>query len=618
MFCASASLLRGRNGGPVFLEQVRRTVDPALQPITDIRSGTAVGFEALARHTQALGFTTIHQFFEFADRLDVRVDVEAFLVGRAARKVTSAAPGAPDAMLFVNLDRQRAVRIDESLPSLLTEVTLAGLSTSNVCIEITEGGEAQSGAGLIGAVSKLRQLGFRIAIDDFGTGHSGLQALYELQPEYVKIDRFFIKDLDRDGRKRVFVARVVELAHILGTQVVAEGVERVEELHACRDAGCDLVQGYFVGPPSTNVADIRTVYAPVADNPDRRLTPRNAQTLEAEDIVSALEPLAETMRVASVVDYFLSHPECAFRPVVDARGAPVGIVRERDLRGLVQSPFGRDLLQNSAFPMTLRDFTTRLPMVDASISPASLIEQCAQSIEEGVIVTKGTKYFGFVPSNALLRLAGMIRLRRAESQNPLTHLPANDAILDFIRSAIEDDSQRYAFAYLDFNHFKPFNDVYGFHVGDRAIIMFSDLLRAEFGRGDAFIGHIGGDDFFVGLSGEVEGFSRRLREVCARFATNAESLYTPPHRQKGYIECAGRDGVVRKFSLLSCSIALLVLEADERALTTDEVVQKLTRLKTAAKTSDTCFSAATFPAEKCGPLQRTCEPEPRAWERAVN
>jgi diguanylate cyclase (GGDEF)-like protein len=127
-------------------------------------------------------------------------------------------------------------------------------------------------------------------------------------------------------------------------------------------------------------------------------------------------------------------------------------------------------------------------------------------------------------------LAGTIRLRAAQNQNPLTHLPANDAIIGHIGRGTENRNRDHAFAYLDFNNFKPFNDVYGFHVGDRAIIMFAELLRAEFGRDDAFVGHIGGDDFFVGLSGEVGEFAQRLRDVCARFSANAESLYSaqPP------------------------------------------------------------------------------------------
>ncbi len=185
----------------------------------------------------------------------------------------------------------------------------------------------------------------------------------------MKIDRFFINGLERDGRKRLFVSRVVELAHILGTQVVAEGVERVEELHACRDAGCDLVQGYFVARPSCDVADIRAIYEPVSANADRRLAPRGALILETEGAVIPLEPIPDATRVEEVVNHFLGHPECSFLPVVNARSMPIGIVRERDVRSLVQSPFGRDLLKNESYPMTLMDFVIRVPVVDAKVCP---------------------------------------------------------------------------------------------------------------------------------------------------------------------------------------------------------------------------------------------------------
>lgn len=591
MFGSSVPLLLERNGPGIFLERAKRAVDTALQPITDIRSGTAHGFEALARNTAALGFSSIAEFFTFSSRLGVRGDIDSLLYGKAARKLVSASPSSQP-LLFINLDRQRAATLNETLPALIGEFSAAGLSPSDICVEITEGGDAAACDGLVHAVAKLRRHGFRIAIDDFGTGLSGLQALYEWQPEYVKIDRFFINGLERDGRKRLFVSRVVELAHILGTQVVAEGVERVEELHACRDAGCDLVQGYFVARPSCDLSDIRAVYAPVAGNADRRLAPRGALALEAEGAVIPLEPVFDATRVEEVVNHFLSHPECSFLPVVNAREMPIGIVRERDLRSLVQSPFGRDLLKNESFPMTLMDFVIRVPVVDAKVCPTQLIEQCAQSAAEGVIVTKDMRYAGFLPSHALLRLAGMIRLRQAQGQNPLTHLPANDAILDFIGRAAADRSVNHAFCYLDFNNFKPFNDVYGFHVGDRAIIMFAELLRSEFGHDNAFVGHIGGDDFFVGMSGTVRDFSQRLLRLRARFASDAESLYDAEHRLAGHIECAGRDGVVTRFPLLTCSIALLVLPAGGRTYPTDELAQELARLKTAAKKSASGFSMA--------------------------
>jgi EAL domain-containing protein (putative c-di-GMP-specific phosphodiesterase class I)/GGDEF domain-containing protein len=592
MVGVSAPLLSDGNGSKLFLNQVGSTIDIALQPITDIRSGEAHGFEALARNTQALGFASIADFFAYSERIGAKAAVDTFLAGKAARKLRSVERTA-DALLFLNLDRRRVTELGRTLPVLIATLAEAGLTPSDVCIEITEGGEACDGEGtLLTAVEALRHHGFRLAIDDFGTGLSGLQALYEWQPEYVKIDRFFINGLERDGRKRLFVSRVVELAHTLGTKVVAEGIERAEELHACRDAGCDLVQGFFVARPSCEIADIKPVYAPVPGNPDRRLTPRGALSLESENAVTPMRSVSDRARVESVVDYFLSHPDCSFLPVVDARDMPLGIIRERDLRGIIQSPFGRDLLKNVSCPLTIRDFLVRLPVVDAKICPARLIEQCTQSVDEGILVTKDMRYAGFVTSSALLRLASQIRLRQAQSQNPLTHLPANDAILEFIGRACADRSVDHTFCHLDFNFFKPFNDVHGFHVGDRAIIMFAELLRAEFAHDNVFLGHIGGDDFFTGSSGAVRDFEGRLVKVRARFASAAESLYAPEQRLNGYIECAGRDNVVTRFPLLSCSMALLHLPAGGAPATPAEVARELASLKAQAKKSPSGLAVA--------------------------
>ena len=98
------------------------------------------------------------------------------------------------------------------------------------------------------------------------------------------------------------------------------------------------------------------------------------------------------------------------------------------------------------------------------------------------------------------------------------------------------------------------------------------------------------------MSGSVHELPARLLEMRARFASHAESLYAPEHRLKGYLECAGRDGVVSRFSLLTCSIALLVLAADAPPIGADGVAQELTRLKTAAKKSASGFSSAPLSA----------------------
>ncbi|MEM1398133.1 MAG: EAL domain-containing protein, partial [Pseudomonadota bacterium] len=94
-----------------------------------------------------------------------------------------------------------------------------------------------------------RSFGFEFAVDDFGQGYSQLKSLYDYEPDILKIDRFFVKDIAHDTKKQLFVRTVVELAHAMGMLVVGEGIETQQELVACRKIGCDLLQGFYIARP---------------------------------------------------------------------------------------------------------------------------------------------------------------------------------------------------------------------------------------------------------------------------------------------------------------------------------------------------------------------------------
>jgi EAL domain-containing protein (putative c-di-GMP-specific phosphodiesterase class I) len=88
-----------------------------------------------------------------------------------------------------------------------------------------------------------------VAIDDFGTGYSSLSYLQRLPVDGLKIDRAFLDQLENDAHRRAIVGAIVALAHVLGLDVVAEGVERGEQLEELQSLGCDFLQGYHISPP---------------------------------------------------------------------------------------------------------------------------------------------------------------------------------------------------------------------------------------------------------------------------------------------------------------------------------------------------------------------------------
>jgi EAL domain-containing protein (putative c-di-GMP-specific phosphodiesterase class I) len=124
-----------------------------------------------------------------------------------------------------------------------------GMPAERLVLEVTESVLLADGAGHEAVLSVLKGLGVVLSIDDFGTGHSSLAYLRRLPVDQLKVDRSFVEDVANHGDLRILCA-VVRLAHDLGLEVVAEGVETPQELEVVRRLGCDVVQGYLLGHPA--------------------------------------------------------------------------------------------------------------------------------------------------------------------------------------------------------------------------------------------------------------------------------------------------------------------------------------------------------------------------------
>jgi EAL domain-containing protein (putative c-di-GMP-specific phosphodiesterase class I) len=132
--------------------------------------------------------------------------------------------------------------VDRSLRKL-------GLPGNALEIEITESAVMRDPERTIAQLHRLRDLGVLLAIDDFGTGNSSLAYLKQLPLSCLKLDRTFVTNIDQDGRDAAICRATVQMAHALGLQVVAEGVENETQLAVLRELDCDVVQGYLVGRP---------------------------------------------------------------------------------------------------------------------------------------------------------------------------------------------------------------------------------------------------------------------------------------------------------------------------------------------------------------------------------
>lgn len=581
------------NATEEFLERADRQLSCVLQPIVECHTGTLYGVEALTRGFEGMSLGAPTALLDHAAELGVLCELEG-LLHRKAIAAFCRLPDPQQRRLFLNLDGRTIARTKglQVLESAADELRRHGLPASNLCIELSERHETVSLPGFQQMLLQCRKRGMRFAADDFGRGHSEIRLLFDGGVDYVKIDHFLVENLSKDPRKRLFVGRIAGFAHTLGLMVIAEGVETEADFLVARELGCDLIQGYYVAWPCATPDAVLPVYPELvsAAGKERR---RRSEAGDSELLLAAVERLETVERddhIERVFEIFRRSGDQSIIPVVDRVGAPKGVVRERDLRSFIYGRFGRDLLQNPNTNNTVAKFLMECPVASVHADADALLRifGAAPSGCDGLLLHDAGRYVGFISAGALVGLLHEKRLRLALDQNPLTRLPGNLSVAAHAANAsIRSDEARHL-CYLDFDHFKPFNDRYGFRVGDRAIIIFAEAMRRHFPERDGvFLGHIGGDDFFIGVHGlESVEFEARIRGLLEDFAGSAAMFYEAGERNEGRVPGKDREGRERFFPLLRCSAAVLEISARQPGCDPDKLLAEVARLKSIAKASE--------------------------------
>lgn len=225
-------------------ESVLRTrdVETLFQPIVEIATGRAIGWEALSRGPRGSGFESPEVLYEYATRHGRLLALEELCVARTASRF----PRRGGELLFVNVEAHVVNELPRGGLEILSALVPIGPS---VVLEITERGAIPDFEAFRKGLAALRRAGFRIALDDAGTGHASLHALAELRPDFLKVSQSLVSGLPRDGIKEEIVRILVTLGARIGAVTIAEGIETEEELAAVRDLGVTLGQGLFLGPP---------------------------------------------------------------------------------------------------------------------------------------------------------------------------------------------------------------------------------------------------------------------------------------------------------------------------------------------------------------------------------
>ncbi|PWU27937.1 diguanylate cyclase [Pseudomonas sp. RW407] len=235
--------------------QLRKAVEDGqlevhYQPKLNLANGRLDSAEALVRWRHPhLGMVPPSEFIPLAEETGLIGAIGEFVLRRACRQARAwQAQGLADLRVSVNLSVHQLRQ--GNLASLVrTVLDETGLAPRLLELEITESQLLENVESVIATFRQLREMGVKLAIDDFGTGYSSLSYLKRFPVDYVKIDQTFIRDLSAQGEDAAITRAIIAMVHSLELKVVAEGVERQEQLDFLRQHRCDEIQGYLISPP---------------------------------------------------------------------------------------------------------------------------------------------------------------------------------------------------------------------------------------------------------------------------------------------------------------------------------------------------------------------------------
>lgn len=542
-------------------------LDAVFQPIVWLREGSVLGHEGLIRGEADTPWHGPDALFARARAQGLGVELEHRCCRIIIQKFASL--GLPG-RLFINVSPSAllaAPEADLDFPALLAA---NGLDMHQLVIEVTEQQALDcDSVDLLALVSRLQAEGIHFAIDDLGAGFSNLTRWLQLRPKYIKTDKSFITGIQDDLLRQQILRSISDIAAVAGAIVVAEGIETLEDLAAVCDQGIVCAQGYYIQRPQAR--PVRTTWPELSG----RLAAQHMSTLRccsesgmlsqdesqgwALQLLRRVDSVTSNMPSEAVFSLFLAKPTLYTIPVVED-GKPIGVVKRGSLVERFSLPFQRELYGNHP----CRLFMDSKPLIVDIHTPLLtlsrwLAEAEGHALATDFIITGRGKYLGMGSSQDLLQALNRLQLRAARHANPLTQLPGNVPIDRQIQRYLASDLP-FAVCHADLDHFKPFNDRFGYRLGDDAIRLLSRVLSHHVDAQSDFLGHIGGDDFIVLF--RSRDWQTRCQHILAEFAHGMTQLMVEAGRGDAHFyEIEDRQGQRRRFGLPTLSLGVVPVDS---------------------------------------------------------
>ncbi|MEW9109269.1 MAG: GGDEF domain-containing protein [Cytobacillus gottheilii] len=265
--------------------------------------------------------------------------------------------------------------------------------------------------------------------------------------------------------------------------------------------------------------------------------------------------------------------------VVVNQEIPVGIITRTHFYQKIGTLYGYNLYMGRTVELLFKKDPLAVEYLDSITEVSKLaMQRKAEDLYDDVIVTNKGRFAGIVSIQKLLMKLVDVQVEFASFLNPLTRLPGNTTIEEKIKSSLAQNE--FSIMYFDLDHFKAYNDTYGFKKGDQLLQSVAQLLKEHIQKDDHFLGHIGGDDFIAIVPHYY--YKRLCENLMKDFNILIKKFYSPEHLSQQYITTEDRQGVIRQFPLVSISIAI-VTNQNKVYQSAEELVEIVTAVKKRCK-----------------------------------
>ncbi|WP_168792330.1 EAL domain-containing protein [Paraburkholderia aromaticivorans] len=554
-----------RSAAPRIEELIaRRELSAVFQPIIDFEDGAILGYEGLIRGPAGTPLEAPFALFSRALAEGCTIELE-----RAAARtcIEAFAQLDFDGKLFLNFSAGAMRQLAEARDDTLALLRHRGVDPQRIVVELTEQSTILDVGSFLPVITTLRTTGAQFALDDYGTANASMSLWVRLQPDVVKIDRFFVHDIACDPLKFEAVRAMQHFASASGARLVAEGIENEADLIVVRDMGIGCGQGFFFGRPHAQPArkvtdDARDALRAghIAVFPETTRTVSSASPsggMASEKMLVHAPALPRHATNNDVLELFNRLPDLHAVAVVE-QDEPVALINRRSFMDRYALPYHRELFGKR--PCLL--FANASPVI---IEKSMTVEQMAKLLAsddqrylaDGFVITDNGKYVGLGTGEKLVRAVTEVRIEAARYANPLTFLPGNIPISSHIARLLGNDAGFYA-CYVDLNHFKPFNDQYGYWQGDEVLKFAAVVLADVCDPTRDFLGHVGGDDFLILF--QSDDWRERVLRAIHVFNEGAQRFYAPTDRLAGGIHGEDRRGNPTFFGFVTMAIGCVRVE----------------------------------------------------------